>query len=257
VTAFVAGDGCCPPGGNLTVDADCAAMCGNGVVERPVEACDSAVPASCPTGCTAEGSCMTVTLRGSPTSCNASCVAVPITTCSAGDGCCPGGCTAANDPDCTPVCGDGAVEAGEACDRAITAGLPGACPRTCDDQNACTTDLASGSIANCTRHCTNAPIVACLNDDGCCPAGCTASNDNDCAATCGDSHVGAGETCDPKTTCPTTCPDDGDPCTTELLVGDPDDCNVACLHIPITTCSGAASDGCCPSSCSAANDSDC
>ena len=49
---------------------------------------------------------------------------MPITACGAADGCCPSGCTAANDPDCTPVCGDGAVEAGEACDRAITAGLP-------------------------------------------------------------------------------------------------------------------------------------
>lgn len=257
VTAFVAGDGCCPPGGDLTVDADCTAMCGNGVVERPVETCDGAISASCPSDCSAEGTCMKVTLRGSPTSCNASCVAVPITACGAGDGCCPAGCTAANDPDCTPVCGDGAVEAGEACDRAITAGLPGACPRTCDDQNACTTDLASGSIANCTRRCTHAPIVSCLNNDGCCPPGCTATNDNDCAATCGDKHVGAGETCDPSTTCPTTCPDDGDPCTRELLVGDPDNCNVACLHLPITTCSGATSDRCCPSSCNAANDSDC
>jgi hypothetical protein len=257
VTAFVAGDGCCPPGGDLTVDADCAAMCGNGVVERPVETCDSTVPASCPTTCAAEGTCMTLTLRGSPTNCTAACVAVPITACAAGDGCCPPGCTAANDPDCSPVCGDGAVEAGEACDRAITAGLPGACPQSCDDQNACTTDVASGSIANCTRHCTHVAIVACLNDDGCCPAGCSAANDNDCSATCGDNHVGAGESCDPSTTCPTTCPDDGDPCTTELLVGDPDHCNVACLHLPITTCSGATSDRCCPSNCSAANDSDC
>ena len=257
VTAFVAGDGCCPPGGNLEVDADCAAVCGDGVVEPPVETCDSAVPASCPTDCPPEGSCLTSTLRGSSTSCNATCVAVPITACTAGDGCCPAGCTAANDSDCTPICGDGAVEAGEACDRAITAGLPGDCPRTCDDHNACTTDLASGSIGNCTRRCTHAEVVACLNDDGCCPAGCSAANDNDCAAQCGDSHVGAGETCDPSTTCPTSCPDDGDPCTTELLVGDPADCNAACLHLPITTCSGAISDRCCPSICSAANDSDC
>jgi hypothetical protein len=257
VTAFVAGDGCCPPGGNLALDADCAAVCGDGVVERPVETCDSAVPSSCPTTCTAEGTCTTMTLRGSPTSCSASCVAVPITACAAGDGCCPAGCTADDDPDCTPVCGDGAVEAGETCDRAITAGLTGSCPQSCDDQNACTTDVASGSIANCTRHCTHAAIVACLNDDGCCPAGCSAANDNDCAATCGDNHVGAGETCDPSTTCPTTCPDDGDPCTTELLVGDVAHCNVACLHIPITTCSGATSDRCCPSICTAANDSDC
>ena len=267
VTAFVAGDGCCPPGGNFTVDADCAAVCGDGVVESPVESCDNALDGSCPTACTAEGSCMTLTLRGSPATCSAACVAVPISSCTGGDGCCPSGCTADNDSDCTPVCGDAVVEAGEECDRAITAGMPGACARTCDDGDACTVDLASGSSANCTRRCTHAAISACLDDDGCCPSGCTPDNDDDCipacpadaasCPTCPDGRIEAGETCDPPTTCPTTCPDDGDPCTTELLIGDPAHCNVACQHIPITTCSGSTSDSCCPTGCSAATDSDC
>jgi hypothetical protein len=69
--------------------------------------------------------------------------------------------------------------------------------------------------------------------------------------------MGAGETCDPPSTCPTTCPDDGDPCTTETLVGNPLTCNAACRHVPITTCSTAASDHCCPTGCTSATDSDC
>jgi cysteine-rich repeat protein len=38
-TACTAGDGCCPSGCNATNDSDCAAVCGNGVVE-PGEICD-------------------------------------------------------------------------------------------------------------------------------------------------------------------------------------------------------------------------
>lgn len=258
VTAFLSGDGCCPPGGNFTLDPDCAPICGNGVVERPVEACDYAAdPDSCPTSCPALGSCATVALRGSPASCSASCVATPITGCLGGDGCCPPGCTTATDSDCPVVCGDAVVSGGEACDRAITAGMPGACARSCDDANACTVDLASGSVAGCTRTCLHEAITACRDDDGCCPDGCTAATDSDCNPNCGDGHIGAGETCDPPSTCPTSCPDDGDPCTNEQLVGDPVQCNAACRHVPITACSGAKADFCCPTGCSSATDSDC
>jgi hypothetical protein len=258
VTAFVAGDGCCPPGGDLTVDADCTAVCGDAVVEPPVETCDEAVVDSCPTDCPAAGTCTTSSKRGSPATCSAACITTPITACVAGDGCCPIGCTAATDSDCPSICGDGVVEPGEQCDRAITAGFPGACPRTCDDGDACTVDVASGSSDDCSSRCTHATTVACLSGDGCCPPGCTAATDHDCApATCNDGHIEAGETCDPPATCPTTCPDDGDPCTTEVLVGDPSSCNAACRHLPITTCSGSASDRCCPTGCTPANDSDC
>jgi hypothetical protein len=258
VTALLAGDGCCPPGGDFTVDPDCAPICGNGVVERPVEACDYAAgPDSCPTSCPAAGSCATVALRGSPASCTASCVDTPITACVGGDGCCPPGCTLATDSDCRVVCGDGVVEAGEQCDRAITAGLPGACAQSCDDADACTVDLASGSVAGCTRACQHEPVTACRDDDGCCPAGCTVATDSDCSPRCGDGRIGAGETCDPPTACPTTCPDDGDPCTNEQITGDAAHCNAACRHVPITTCSGSRSDFCCPTGCTSATDSDC
>jgi hypothetical protein len=259
VTAFIAGDGCCPPGGDLDLDADCAAVCGDGIVEPPVETCDKAIAGSCPSPTTrpAADKCTTLTLQGSPSTCTSVWVATTITACASGDGCCPAGCTAASDGDCPGICGDGVVEVNEQCDRAISAGMPGACERTCDDGDACTTDIASGSIQNCTRRCTHLAIVACLDDDGCCPAGCTAATDSDCAPTCGDGHVGAQETCDPPSTCPTTCPDDGDPCTRETLVGNPLTCNAACRHVPITTCSTAASDHCCPTGCTSATDSDC
>jgi hypothetical protein len=259
VTAFVAGDGCCPPGGDLTLDIDCPAVCGDGVVDRPVETCDKAVAGSCPTSCPPANACAPLSVVGSPSTCSSLCVATPITTCSTvvSDKCCPQGCTSATDSDCPAICGDGVVAASEQCDRAITAGMPGACAETCDDGDACTTDVASGLAQSCTRHCTHFPIVACLNDDGCCPAGCTPATDSDCAPICGDGHVGAGETCDPPGTCPTTCPDDGDPCTEEELVGSPATCNSACLHLPITTCSTAVSDHCCPTGCTSATDSDC
>jgi hypothetical protein len=257
VTAFVAGDGCCPAGGYLNLDADCDAVCGDGVVEAPVETCDRTVDGSCPTACPAPGTCATSAVRGSPTTCSAACVVTPITSCVGGDSCCPAGCTAATDPDCSPICGDGVVEAGEQCDRAITAGFPGSCADTCDDGDACTGDIASGSISDCSRHCTHTTIVACLSGDGCCPVGCTPATDADCLAICNDGKVEAGETCDPSSTCPTTCPEDGDPCTTEVLVGDPADCNAACRHAPITTCSGANLDHCCPTGCTSATDRDC
>jgi hypothetical protein len=258
VTAFVPGDGCCPPGGTLALDADCPAVCGDGVVDPPVETCDKAIAGSCPTGCSpGVNDCTRVTLQGSPSTCSSLCVATPITACVSNDKCCPAGCTALTDSDCQSICGDGVVEAPELCDRAITAGMPGACARTCDDGDACTTDVTSGSIQDCTRGCTHFAIVACRDNDGCCPAGCDFSNDSDCAPKCGDGHVGAGETCDPPSTCPTTCPDDGDPCTVEQLVGDPLSCNSACRHVPITTCSTTGADHCCPTGCTSATDSDC
>src|SRR5262245_1565994 len=41
--------------------------------------------------------------------------------------------------DCKLECGDGIKQADEKCDTAIPAGMPGACPTSCNDQMACTT----------------------------------------------------------------------------------------------------------------------
>jgi hypothetical protein len=261
-TSFRPGDGCCAfaAGANFTLDPDCAPVCGNGVVESPAESCDFAVPGSCPTpnSCPPPTACTRYVVQGTSGACSAACVAQPIVACANGDHCCPPGCAAANDDDCPIVCGNGIVEAGETCDRAITAGLSGTCPRSCDDGDACTTDLASGSTEACTRTCAHLPVTGCVSGDGCCPPGCSADADHDCAPRCGDRQIGAGETCDPPASCPTTCPEDGDPCTVEQLAGDAASCTAVCRHVPITSCSGpTAGDGCCPSGCSAANDSDC
>jgi len=175
----------------------------------------------------------------------------------AGDGCCPAGCTVAIDADCPTVCGDGVLSAGEACDRGITAGQPGACLPTCDDHDACTLDGAVGTPAGCSRACTHFAVTACLSGDGCCPAGCDEKADADCKATCGDGARQQGETCDPPSTCPVACPDDGDACTRERLVGDGVRCTARCESVPVTACSGATVDLCCPTGCTPVTDVDC
>jgi hypothetical protein len=259
IVDFRAGDGCCPPGGDAALDPDCSPVCGNGVVEPTGETCDyTAATGACPTGCSTAGdACTRVRLEGSVAACTATCAVHEITTCVSGDGCCPSWCTVAEDADCPAVCGDGVRSSGEACDRGITAGLPGACAASCNDGDACTIDTTSGSPASCTRSCTHTPVTACITGDGCCPTGCGPAVDRDCAPSCGDGRLGIGETCDPPGTCPVVCPDDGDPCTREVLSGDPATCNVVCTHVPVTTCSGTAADLCCPTGCGPNKDVDC
>src|SRR6185503_17155109 len=100
-------------------------------------------------------------------------------------------------------------------------GSPGACPTVadCDDHMACTTDEVLGSA--CQAECYNGEITTPHDGDGCCPSGGNAGNDSDCAATCGDGVVSAGETCDTGIhsgpgQCPTSC-NDGDVCTNDTL----------------------------------------
>lgn len=257
VTEARAGDGCCPSGLTFAGDPDCPPTCGNGVVEAPVESCDPQADSSCPASCPAAGTCSVVSASGTASTCSARCSVQAITTCASGDGCCPPGCAADIDGDCPAICGDGVVEQGERCDRAITAGHDGWCEPSCDDGVACTSDFASGTVLGCSRACSHAPITACRGGDGCCPSGCTPATDSDCAATCGDGHIGAGETCDPPAACPTTCPDDGDACTIERLTGDAAHCSAACRHVPVTACSGQTADLCCPTGCTRATDVDC
>ncbi len=193
ITGFVDGDGCCPAGGDATVDADCPAVCDNGVVE-PTETCDPS--ATCPTACDDGSACTTDTLTGSAATCDAACAFDPIVACASGDGCCPTGCTVASDADCSAVCGNGVIDTGETCDP------PATCPSSCDDGVACTTDSMSGSAANCNVACTFTPIVAPAPGDGCCPPGANALTDSDCAPACGNSAVEPPETCDDGNTTP-------------------------------------------------------
>ncbi|MBK8011419.1 MAG: hypothetical protein IPK13_08715 [Deltaproteobacteria bacterium] len=217
--------------------------CGNGVLD-PNETCDGTCPTSV-AECDDSNACTTETFSGSAAACDAACGHVPITRCIDGDGCCAPGCNSNSDNDCTPVCGNGALEQGETCD--------GACPTTCDDGDACTEDTLSGDPSACNAECTSTTISACANSDGCCPSSCTFANDDDCAPpVCGNGQLEVGELCDGN--CPTSCNDE-DPCTADALVGSSGACDAHCVHTPVSLC--ASGDGCCGLGCSPLLDDEC
>lgn len=155
-------------------------------------------------------------------------------------------------PGCTWACGDGVVNAVELCDTGIAAGQPGACPTGCDDSNACTTDTLVGST--CLAECVHGDISTCADDDGCCPSACNETSDNDCSAQCDNGVIEPGETCDPISSCPTTC-DDQNTCTADSMAGDPSTCDAVCTNTSIAACTGG--DGCCPAGCDNTTDTDC
>ena len=127
--------------------------------------------------------------------CQAACQAGgTISACANGDQCCPSGCNANNDDDCMPGCGNGVIEprrdlrpAVDLPDLVPAAGLPAVHP---------------GNGGTCSAACQAAGTqTKCVNDDGCCPSGCNANNDNDCKPSCGNGVVESGETCDPPSSC--------------------------------------------------------
>lgn len=258
----MAGDECCPAGGNQLIDPDCSAACGNGAVESG-ESCDRSIPAGTPGACPEEAgdcddglACTEDALAG--TACDKACTHTEITAAGTADGCCPAGATDASDPDCSPSCGDGIVSGGETCDSAIPNG-EGSCPTTCGDGDSCTDDRML-SAGTCNAQCANQPVTLVQDGDGCCAAGANANVDDDCAYVCGNGVVEAGESCDTEIApgvlgaCPGAddC-DDGDPCTADTLEGA--GCAARCQHGPIT--SPLDGDGCCPASGDANNDLDC
>ncbi|HKU40894.1 MAG TPA: hypothetical protein VJR89_22185, partial [Polyangiales bacterium] len=95
-------DGCCPSEADGTIDNDCAAQCGNGVVERG-ERCDP--PDTCPRAdaCKPRASCEEAIYRGDAEQCTASCELRKLERCVSGDGCCPAGCNVEADRDCEPA----------------------------------------------------------------------------------------------------------------------------------------------------------
>ena len=264
----VCGDGQLDPGedcddGNfepdMVCDDRCHFTCGNGAVDPLVgELCDTGISAgvigACPTTCNDGMSCTSDVLSG--TGCLAMCTNSPITATVPGDGCCPGGATSLTDADCPVVCGNSLVETGERCDTAIVAGMPGACPTTCNDGFSCTTDTLAG--AACTAQCMNAPVTMAMNGDGCCPPGALPEDDNDCLPGCGNGQVDPGETCDTGILvgpgrCPALCTD-GIVCTRDVVING-GTCTATCSFTPITTPMNA--DGCCPAGASSLNDNDC
>ncbi|MFC1482450.1 DUF4215 domain-containing protein [Myxococcota bacterium] len=233
------GDGCCVAGCDAIEDDDCSSVCGNGVTEPP-ESCDG----DCPTSCDDGDPCTSDQLLGDTATCDATCLNEPIVACQHGDGCCVAGCNALQDDDCPPVCGNGVTEPPETCD--------GDCPTSCDDGDPCTTDQLFGDAVTCDASCLNEPIVACQHGDGCCPPGCDALQDDDCPPVCGNGFVEPPEICDGN--CPQSC-DDGDPCTSDQLLGDAATCDASCLNEPIVAC--LHGDGCCVAGCNALQDDDC
>ncbi len=235
-------DSCCPTSCNANNDLDCAAVCGNGTLE-PGERCDPL--GTCPTECPAAG-CQLFTLE-QPGTCFAVCQpAGQQAACQNNDGCCPTGCNANNDSDCQPACGNGAVESGETCDPLTS------CPSSCPQVGCQLRTLQGGGT--CGARCANAAMQsACVNGDGCCPSACNANNDTDCQPGCGNGILETGETCDPLNTCPTSCPALG--CQLRTLQGG-GTCGALCVNAGTqNTCIN--SDGCCPGTCNANNDSDC
>jgi MYXO-CTERM domain-containing protein len=237
VTTPKNGDGCCPPGANSATDSDCAASCGNNVLD-PGEKCDTGIPAGqwggCPTTCDDKNPCTQDSLVGS--GCQASCT---------NKGTCP-----------TAKCGDGKLDPGEWCDTAIAAGKPGACPTSCDDGKKCTKDIMMGTA--CLAKCSNIPITQARNGDGCCVPGSNSGTDNDCPKSCGNGVLDAGEACDPQIksgpgVCNSKCGDQN-PCTKDFLGGSA--CDPKCMHSPIGP-NPAKKDGCCPQGATDKQDADC
>lgn len=253
-------DGCCPAGAPADPDCpppectDCGPTCGNGVVNSD-ELCDVGIvdgPGACPNTCVTIDPCTTATLVGN--GCQVECVLSVITTPIHSDNCCPSGANANEDSDCTPVCENGVLEAGELCD--------GDCPDTCDDGDVCTTDILNNP-KTCLAACSFVPIVTVGLADGCCPRTATTAvnslNDPDCPAVCGNGVLEDQETCDfgpgsPKP-CPTTCATN-DPCISVTLQN-AGTCTAACVVTQNWTSSGSKADGCCPPGATTKSDVDC
>ncbi len=244
------------PDGNGNDGTGQTGPCGNGQLDEG-ELCDPGIasgPGACPIACS-EGdgvACTREVVSGSADTCDLTCSVEVVGACVAGDNCCPPGCSAMTDSDCSPTCGDGVVDELETCDSAIGAGEEGACPAACDDGNACTRNTRLGAAVNCSLVCAFRPIVACEDGDGCCPEGCTTTTDDDCSPSCGDGVVDPMETCDGN--CPESC-DDGDACTLDRFTGSADACSLACVNQPLSECRDG--DGCCPTGCTFAVDDDC
>jgi hypothetical protein len=264
ITAAIQQDGCCPDGATFSEDGDCdcvgddcdpepleppapSAECGNGALDDG-ETCDPAGTCAEPEDCVSPSACTAAVYVGTAETCDAECRFEDVTTCQGGDVCCPAGCDSSNDSDCPAerLCGNGEVDDGETCDGDD-------CPVSCETDAACMAARLVGSVADCTAECIMDPVVACQSDDGCCPAGCNSSTDNDCDPLCGNGVQEGDELCDGN--CPTSCEDDGDACTLEDFTGTEGTCDVQCSNIPVGA--NTEGDGCCLPGANNVDDTDC
>lgn len=200
-----------PDGAGQSNDGDAGAAddttrCGDGRVSG-VEKCDLSIPAdqpgACPTSCPALSLCAPRVLNGS--ACQAVCELREVS-CEGGDQCCPGKCTEDNDPDCAGRCGDGIVQEaiGETCEPESKTPCP-APDTSCDDGKPCTRDALVGSADTCDVACNHEAITALDSEDGCCPEGANALDDNNCEPKCGNGVVERDEACDGSEGCDDTC----------------------------------------------------
>jgi hypothetical protein len=221
------------------------AVCGNGTIESGEE-CDP--PGSCPPTCASRG-CTQFALQGSAASCTARCAESGLqASCVHDDGCCPSGCNATSDRDCSITCGNNVKEAGETCDPLAS------CPTVCPAVGCQLRKLINPGT--CMAECTNdRQQTACVGGDGCCPSTCNSTNDADCEPRCGNNVVEAGETCDPVSQCTqrqNACRNDRDNIRTPS--GSSASCTFTCGE---TRRLCGPSDGECPSGCAAGQDPDC
>lgn len=233
-----------------------AELCGNGRRDEG-ERCDTAIdegqPGACPSRCDeSDDPCAPRLPAGAD--CQRECAVARIEKAADGDGCCPRGMGVTDDGDCG-FCGDGIIGPRETCDP------PESCAtrEQCERRDRCLAGVFSGDPEQCTARCELTVVRKCSDGDGCCPADCDASNDEDCSASCGDGVLQreVGETCESgkaALACAQTC-DDGDVCTEDLVLGTERNCNVACVNAAITR--PIDEDGCCPPGAHALNDSDC
>jgi hypothetical protein len=85
-------------------------------------------------------------------------------------------CQAVNATDGTVCSTMNPCVGGETCTAgACGGGMPANQGMPCMNANAC---IGNSHCNNGT--CSGTPITMCINNDGCCPAGCTATNDSDC-----------------------------------------------------------------------------
>jgi hypothetical protein len=158
IRAAIPDDGCCPEGASPDSDSDCAATCGNGVREAG-ERCDPPETCVSEADCMSHDACVAAHYSGDAAHCNASCTLTPVQACVGGDGCCPAGCTAEHDSDCSPAV------------------APPRCTENCDSPapaSDCQKAHSGGSCEACDcEHCQN-ETLHCTADTPATSAACAA-----------------------------------------------------------------------------------
>lgn len=165
------------------------AFCGNKLTETG-ETCDGP---NCPTGCDDGDPCTQDQLTGSAAECSATCVHTLITATVGGDGCCPSGANAGVDNDCSKSCGDGVVSDNETCEPQSSK----PCPNSCDDGDACTDDVLTGTAQQCNVVCSHPAKLSTASkvcgDGRCLPASACCGNEE-----CAGNHACSNDACSPS-----------------------------------------------------------